>query len=89
MCLVSDCSAEGIFTQVSKAFEDDSVPWQNIIGSSLDNTSVNMGKHNGLHRKFEAKNGSAYTFGCPYHIIHNSAKHAAEAFAGVTGFDVK
>ena len=88
MCLVSDSSAAGIFTQVSKVFEEDNVPWQNIIGLSLDNASVNMGRHNGLYRKFEAKNSSVYTFGCPCHIIHNTANHAARAFAGVTGFSV-
>ena len=69
MCLFSDSSAAGIFTQVSKAFEEDNVPWQNIIGLSLDNASVNKGRHNGLYRKFEAKNSSVYTFGCPCHII--------------------
>ena len=47
-----------------------------------------MGRDNGLHRKFEAKNSSVYTFGCPCHIIHNTANHAARAFAGVTGFSV-
>ena len=55
VCLVSDSSAAGIFTQVSKAFEEDNVPWQNIIGLSLDDASVNIGRHNGLYRKVEAK----------------------------------
>ena len=86
--LVSDCSAEGIFTQVFKAFQEDGVPWHNVIGLSLDNASVNMGRQNGLYRKFEAKNSSVYTFSCPCHIIHNTANQAAQSFAGVTGFDV-
>ena len=88
MCLVSDCSAQGIFTEASKAFEQDGVPWQNVIGLSLDNASVNMGRHNGLYSKFEAKNSSVYTFGCPCHIIHNTANHASRVFAGVMGFDI-
>ena len=88
MCLVSDYSAQGIFTEVSKAFEQDSVPWQNVIGLSLDNASVNMGRHNSLYRKFEPKNSSVYTIGCPCHIIHNTANHASQVFAGVTGFDI-
>ena len=46
MCLVSDCTAQGICTEVSKAFEKDGIPWCNVIGLSLDNASVNMGKHN-------------------------------------------
>ncbi len=88
ICLVSDSSADGIFTQVSKVFEKHSVPWRNVIGLSLDNTSVNMGRHNGLNRKFEAKNAGVYTFGCPCHIIHNTANHASKVFAGANGFDV-
>ena len=88
MCLVSDCSANGIFHKVSEAFDIDGIPWCNIIGLSLDNASVNMGKHNGLCRKFEAKNSSVYTYGCPCHILHNMANHASQAFAEVTGFNV-
>ena len=68
MCLVSDSTANGIFQKVTEVFESDGVPWSNIIGLSLDNASVNMGRHNGLFRKFEADNSSFYTFGCPCHI---------------------
>ena len=81
MCLVSDCSAQGISWMCPRH-------WQNVIGLSLNNTSVNMGRHNDLYRKFEAKNSSVYTFGCPCHIIHNTANHASRVFAGVTGFDI-
>lgn len=88
MSLVSDCSASGIFAQVSKVFEEDRIPWDNVIGLSLDNASVNMGKHNGLYRKFEAKNDSIYTFGCPCHMINKTADHALKSFAEATGFNV-
>ena len=50
--------------------------------------SLNMGRHNGLYKKFESKNECVYTFGCPCHIIHNTASHASKEFAGATGFDV-
>lgn len=56
MCLISNCTAKGIFEQVSSAFAKYSVPWENVIGLSLDNASVNMGKHKGLYRHFESKN---------------------------------
>lgn len=88
MCLVSDSSADGIFAQVSRAFEEESVPWDNVVGLSLDNASVNMGRHNGLYRKFEAKNKCVYTLGCPCHIIHNTANFASRSFSRVTGFDI-
>ena len=47
-----------------------------------------MGKHKGLFTHFIKKNDSIYTFGCPCHIIHNTAKAGSDAFAGETGFDV-
>ena len=50
----------------------------NVIGLNLDNTSVNVGRSNDLYRKFEAKNDVVYLF----------AKHAAEAFSSVIGFDI-
>ena len=58
------------------------------IGLSVDNASVNMGKHNGLYRKFETKNECVYTLGCPCHIIHNTASFASKAFSATAGFDI-
>ena len=88
MALVSDCSAAGMFHRVSDIFEKESSPWKNCIGLSLDNASVNMRKHKGLFTHFMKKTGSLYTFGCPCHIIHNTAKAGSDAFAEATGFDV-
>ena len=86
--MVSDSSAKGIFAQVSNAFDEYGIPWENVIGLSLDNASVNMGKHNGLYRHFESKNKSIYTAGCPCHIIHNVAGYASKAFTEETGFSI-
>ena len=92
MALISDCSAAGIFQKVSDIFEKESIPWENCIGLSLDNACVimhvNMRKYKGLFTRFMKKNDSIYTFGCPCHIIHNTAKAGSDAFAGETGFDV-
>ena len=84
MCLVSDSSADA---HVSRAFEEESVPWNNLIGLSLHNASVNMGRHNGLYRKVEANNKCVYTLGCPCHIIHNTANFAYKV-STVTGFNI-
>uniref|UniRef100_H2ZU74 DUF4371 domain-containing protein n=1 Tax=Latimeria chalumnae TaxID=7897 RepID=H2ZU74_LATCH len=78
MCLVSDSRAKGIFVQVSDAFKKYNIPWENVIGLSLENASVNMGKHNGLYTHFEKQNKSIYTTGCPCHIIHNTASYAVK-----------
>ena len=86
MCLVSDCSAKGIFDQIALAFEQYSIPWENVIGLSLDNASVNMGKHKGIFTHFEKKNRSIYTAGCQCHIVHNIAGHAAKAFENESCF---
>ena len=34
------------------------------------------------------KDDLVYTFGSPCHIVHNTARHEANAFATVTGCDV-
>ncbi|EDO46688.1 predicted protein [Nematostella vectensis] len=47
-----------------------------------------MGEHNGLYRHFERKNASVYTFGCPCHIVHNTASYGAKAYAEAAGFDL-
>ena len=86
MCLVSDCSAKGIFDQIALAFEQYSIPWENVIGLSLDNASVNMGKHKGLFTHFEKKNRNIYTAGCQCHIVHNIAGHTAKAFGNESCF---
>ena len=46
-----------------------------------------MGRHNGLYRKFKAKNECLHLWlSLPF--IHNTANHASKAFAEATGFDV-
>uniref|UniRef100_H3AIW8 HAT C-terminal dimerisation domain-containing protein n=1 Tax=Latimeria chalumnae TaxID=7897 RepID=H3AIW8_LATCH len=87
-CLVSDSRAKGIFAQVSDAFKKYNIPWENVIGLSLDNASVNMGRHNGLYTQLEKQNKSTYTAGCSYHVIHNTISYAAKAFAEGTRFNV-
>ena len=54
----------------------------------LDNASVNLGKHKGLYTHFEKQNPNIYTAGCPCHIVHNIAGHAAKAFADDSDFIV-
>ena len=41
--------------KVSDIFEKESIPWENCIGLSLENASVNMGKHKGLFTHFMKK----------------------------------
>ena len=55
-----------------------------VIALSLDNTSVNMGKHNSIQSRALSKNSSIYILGCPCHILHNAAHKAATAFQEVS-----
>ena len=53
------------------------------MGLSVDNTSVNMEKHNSIQMRATQKNPSVYMMGCPCHILHNIARKAGDAFRDV------
>ncbi len=53
------------------------VPWDNCVGLSVDNTSVNLGKRNSQMIRIRRKNPSVYVMGCPCHIVHNMAGKGA------------
>ena len=51
MCLTSDTgstTAQMVFEAMDGALQSREIPWTNCIGFSVDNTSVNMGKHNSI-----------------------------------------
>ena len=51
MCLTSGSAAgtaEKIFEAMENALECRGILWENFIGLSVDNTSVNIGKHNSI-----------------------------------------
>ena len=51
MCLTSGMNAgtaEGIFNAVDTALHSRDIEWNHCIGLGMDNTSVNMGKHNSI-----------------------------------------
>ena len=86
MCLTAgtgSATAASIFTAMDNALESREIPWTNCISLSVDNTSVNMGKHNSIRSRAVTKNSSIYMMGCPCHILHNTAQKASQAFGHV------
>ena len=82
-------TAYAIFSKMNEALLTRSISWNNCVGVGVDNTSVNIGCHNSIMTRVHEVNPSVYFMGCPCHIAHNTASHAADALSKATGFDVE
>ncbi|XP_064422522.1 uncharacterized protein LOC135360046 [Latimeria chalumnae] len=92
LCLTTGiraATAEGIFSKISEKMTLHEIPWENCVGFSVDNTSVNLGKNNSIKTRVQVRNKSVYFMGCPCHIIHNTASTGGSEFSKVSGFDVE
>ena len=83
MCMSSEANAEAIFSKMEAALAKHGISWDNCVGISLDNTSVNMGCHNSIKTRVQHANSAIYIMGCPCHIVHNIAGKADSAFEKV------
>ena len=86
MCATSGTSAgtaKAIFEVLDTALGSRGISWLNCVGISVDNTSVNVGKHNSIMSRALQKNKDIYTMGCPCHILHNTAHKAGSIFSEV------
>ena len=85
MCLSrSAATAVGIFSAIITAFENDRISWEKCTSLGVDNTSVNVGKHNSLILEARKKNKNILLTGCPCHMAHNTASKDTK----VDNFDV-
>lgn len=90
MCLSKESTAHGIFCCIDQALQKHNIPWANCLGFGVDNTSVNVGKHNSIMTRVLNENPEVYFMGCPCHMAHNAAKHATDAFCQLLpAFDVE
>lgn len=59
------------------------ISWDNCIGISVDNTSVNLGRRNSIFTRVKEANPDVYFMGCPCHIVHNICLKSAAKFTQV------
>ena len=94
MCLTSgtDCStAEGIFTAIDEAFENEpwEIPWESCVSLSVDNTNTMIGKNNSIASRFLEKNENVFIAGCPCHLAHIAASNAHDDFCEYISLNVE
>ena len=77
-------TAASIFEKMDEIFQSDEIPWSNCTAASVDNTSVNIVKHNSILTRVKSKNAAVYFMGCPCHIVHNICVKAAGKFLQVS-----
>ena len=68
MCTTSGTSAataQVIFEKMDEVLSLHCIPWENCIALSVDNTSVNIGRHNSIMSRVRQKNPNTYCMGCP------------------------
>ena len=89
MCLTSASDAEALFSKIDETMQRHDLDWSKCVAFGVDNTSVNMGKHNSIKTRVQKKNPAVYFMGCPCHMVHNTAIKAAGSFESIIGFDVE
>ena len=83
MCMLSNSTAEGIFSKMQNAFMKHEVSWMNCVGLSVDKTSVSVGRQNYIKTRVIVLNPAVYVMGCPCHIVHNICGKASKSFENV------
>ena len=68
---------------MDSVLQTNGISWSNCVGTSVDNTSVNLGKNNSIKTRVLAKNSAIYFMGCPCHVVHNAALKASNNFKQV------
>ena len=89
MCSTTASTAQAIYDKMNEVLNKHDIPWANCVGMSVDNTSVNVGKHNSIKTRVEDANDTVYFMGCPCHILHNTASYAGKGFEEIVDFSVE
>ena len=89
MCLTQSSTAVAIFSSINDAFIRNGVSWEHCVSLGVDNTSVNVGKHNSLIVEARKMNSNIILMGCPCHMAHNTARKAEREFEKYVDFNVE
>ena len=89
MCLTQSSTTVAIFSSINDAFVENGVSWPHCISLGVDNTSVNVRKHNSLIVEVRKMNESIILMGCPCHMVHNTARKAEKEFEKYVDFNAE
>lgn len=67
---IENATANGIFAAISKCFEENKIPGNNLIGFGADNASTMMGNKSGVQQKLLEFNPDLYVLGCTCHSLN-------------------
>ena len=88
MCCTKFGTAKILFENISNALRSNEIDWSNCLGLCLNNTSVNLGRHNSIKTRVQEVNNSIYSNCFPCHIVHNTANKGAEMFMLENDFEI-
>ena len=72
MCTSTSSTAVGMFTAINDALVKNDISWDKCVSLAVDNTSVNVGRHNCVIVEAKKKNEDIILMGCPCHIAYNT-----------------
>lgn len=76
-------TGQNIFNLMDKDLRDRNITWDKCLSVGSDNASVMTGCHKGVFAYVKEKQPSVFLSGCVLHLIHISAKKAAEALPSI------
>jgi hypothetical protein len=53
MCSTTASTAQAIYDKMNEVLNKHAIPWDYCVGMSVDNTSVNIGRHNSIKTRVE------------------------------------
>uniref|UniRef100_H3AIB0 HAT C-terminal dimerisation domain-containing protein n=1 Tax=Latimeria chalumnae TaxID=7897 RepID=H3AIB0_LATCH len=74
-------SVDDLISCIDQVFRRMKIPWQNCVGLSCNNTSVNVRRHRSLKVHIENSAPKLYTLGYPCHLISLCALKAASSLS--------